>query len=125
MGAIDKNIITLDVTMDDRRGLGVKVKESSQKLLSPATNNLDARVLQLRNISKTLEAVKSCLRLLSQCPRSHHLSDKDKFSVGVPRIEEGDDVRMANTLKNFNLLRELDKFCFCRLYGDRSINISI
>lgn len=52
MGAIDKDVVTLDVSVDDWGRLGVQVVEAFEQLFAPTPNNLHVWLLQLRHIPK-------------------------------------------------------------------------
>lgn len=53
MGAIDKDVVALDVSVDDWGRLGVQVVEAFEQLFAPTPNNLHVWLLQLRHIPNT------------------------------------------------------------------------
>jgi hypothetical protein len=50
---IDKNVVTLDVAMDDRRVVRVKIDQAFQDLSAPSLDDFDIGMLQLADISST------------------------------------------------------------------------
>lgn len=91
MWAIDKNIVALDVPMDDWWIVRMQVSQAFEYLPSPSLYDLNTWWFEFGNV-------------LSQSARSHQLRDEYKFAVIVPRLVKIDDIRMPHFGQNFNLL---------------------
>lgn len=52
MRAVDENVITLDVSVENWGSMAMEIEKAFQQLLSPSLDNLQIWILQLGDITK-------------------------------------------------------------------------
>lgn len=95
--AVDKDVVALEVAVDDGRVVGVEIDESLENLAAPRFEDL--------GLERALEGL---FEVLLQCAGRHELGHKDDTFASVggfsgPGGVEVDDVLVANGLQDFDL----------------------